>query len=277
MPSFPFAPDAVGMCPATLLTPPRSFDAASIDRVVHASAAAGFPSMSLWLTYVRLIGIDATRALIDDAGIAVRAVEAVSLWADGPTVALEEAEQVLDFAGALGADLVLAARMDPIPDLGAATDSFAAVCERAARRGARVAIEFIPCSGVPDLATAWQIVRDSGAENGGILLDFMHWQHQPGGPNLELLRTIPGRHIPYVQVCDARAERISNDEYLAVALGGRPAPGDGVVDIDAVLGTLAEIGADPYFAYEVFNAELASKGAEAMASHLRANALTLFD
>ena len=73
----------------------------------------------------------------------------------------------------------------------APTEGFAALCEHAAEHGVRVAIEFLPWSAVPDLATTWQIVRGSGTTNGGIVIDMLHWQRQPGGPNLELLRQIP--------------------------------------------------------------------------------------
>ena len=143
--------------------------------------------------------------------------------------------------------------------------------------GVRVAIEFLPWSAVPDLATAWQLVQESGAANGGIVIDMLHWQRQPGGPNLELLRQIPGDRIPYVQVCDAAPGPSGTHDYLAEALTARPAPGQGCVDIAALLGVLAEIDADPYFALEVFNPELAARGPSAMAAELRRATRTVFD
>jgi sugar phosphate isomerase/epimerase len=53
-------------------------------------------------------------------------------------------------------------------------------------------------------------------------------------------------------------------------LGNRRLPGDGVVDIARLLQTLDAIGADPWFAYEVFNQDLAAGGPETMARTLRA-------
>ena len=55
-----------------------------------------------------------------------------------------------------------------------------------------------------------------------------------------------------------------------IALGNRRLPGQGEVDIARLLRTLDAIGADPWFAYEVFNQGLAAGGPEAMARTLRA-------
>jgi sugar phosphate isomerase/epimerase len=188
-----------------------------------------------------------------------------------------DADEQLDVASAFGADLLLACTLDPTMDATRATEGFAALCERAAEHGVRVAIEFLPWSAVPDLATAWQIVQGSGATNGGIVIDMLHWQRQPGGPNLELLRRIPGDRVHYVQVCDAAPGGPVADDYMTEALTARPVPGQGCVDIAALLGALAEIDADPYFALEVFNAELAARGASAMAAELRRATRTVFD
>src|SRR5207344_774561 len=133
----------------------------------------------------------------------VRAVEAATRWAEGPEAAVADADEQLDVASAFGADLLLACTLDPTMDATRATEGFAALCERAAEHDVRAAIEFLPWSAVPDLATTWQLVQESGATNGGIVIDMLHWQRQPGGPNLELLRQIPGDRIHYVQVCDA--------------------------------------------------------------------------
>jgi sugar phosphate isomerase/epimerase len=233
--------------------------------------------MAVWTFRVLQYGLDKARVRFDDAGLTVRAVEAVTEWGAGPEVAVKEVEKHLDVASELGADILQAAILDPSLDFPRAVDGFAAVCERAAAQSVRVSIEFVPWFGVPDLATAWRIVQESGATNGGICLDMLHWERQPGGPNLELLREIPGERIPYVQLCDAAptAPR-SGDEYMTAALSARPLAGEGVVDIPAVLETLVAIGADPYFAFETFNTELARSGPEAMARRLRENAHTVF-
>jgi sugar phosphate isomerase/epimerase len=158
-----------------------------------------------------------------------------------------------------------------------AIEGFAALCERAAKRGVRVVLEGIPSFMPVDLAMAWSIVRQSGAANAGIDVDMMHWHYQRGGPDFELLRSIPGERIYYSQICDAAlAEAPSDEDYIRVAVSERPLPGDGVVDIRAVLKTLDDIGARPLYAMEVYNAELRRKGPEAMAKKVHEAADRLF-
>ena len=216
--SWPFTTDEIGMCPATLLVTPTDCSAADVELVARASARAGFGSLSLWASFAMTAGPEWARTVFDDAGVVVRVVEAVSNWIDGPDEAIAGDEAQLELASILGADVVSAATINPTIDLARATDGFAAVCRRAAERGMRVAIEFIPFTAIPDLATAWRIVHDSGAANGGIVIDMLHWHHQPGGPNIELLTRIPGEHIHYVQVCDAPpAQPPSARDYLGYA------------------------------------------------------------
>ena len=271
----PIEHGAIGICPAILLTDPMAADDEAFERVVHASAAAGFTSFSLWSFWATRYGTERTRDLLDSVGIRVGAVEAVTQWVGGPGVALDaEITATAEVATVLGSDTLLACTLEPeLASLDAATAGFAALCAHAAARDLRVCIEFFPWSGMPDLATAWRVVEGSGAPNGGIVIDMMHWQHQDGGPNFELLAQIPGEHIHYVQACDTVPPRAAAGDYMHEALGNRRLPGEGVVDIARLLATLDAIGAEPWFAYEVFNRELAADGPEPMAARLRAVAL----
>jgi sugar phosphate isomerase/epimerase len=272
MSSFTFDPATVGMSPGTLLPGhPATCEWPLFERVLRASSAAGFRTLSLWLAWAGQHGIEPTRALLDDLGLSVQVLEATGHWASGPDAVLQYADAQLDAASALGAGIVLAGGPQPSFEPGRAAEGFAAFCERAALHDVRVAIEFIPCRPVSDVRTAWQVVRDSGAENGGIVVDMMHWQYQPGGPDFDTLRAIPGRAVPFVQVCDApRATPPTMEDYITAAITERALPGEGVTDIAALLAALTDIGAEPYFAYEVFNTELASRGPEEMAAQLAA-------
>ena len=58
--------------------------------------------------------------------------------------------------------------------IGAMVDTFGALCERAAVHGAELTLEFIPGSGIPDLATALDIVTRTAAPNAGVLVDTWH-------------------------------------------------------------------------------------------------------
>ena len=87
--------------------------------------------------------------------------------------------------------------------LDEAAAAFAGLCDRAAEHGLLVHLEFLPWSRIPDLATAWQVVRGADRPNGGLMLDA--WHYFRSGPDGTLLRSIPGASILGVQLCDAPA------------------------------------------------------------------------
>ena len=114
-------------------------------------------------------------------------------------------------------------------------ESFAAVCDRAARSGARVHVEFTPFSGIPDLATAWEIVRGAGHRSGGLVFDT--WHYLRGERDDALLEEIPGAQIFAVQINDAAAEPIGS--LLQDTWRYRRLPGEGSFDLAGVLPILA--------------------------------------
>jgi sugar phosphate isomerase/epimerase len=267
----------IGMCPGPLAgTGAR--DAAQVRSVLEATAAAGFTSVAFATRWADFLGVDELVALTSDLGLDVRGLEAVLHWESGPEAAAAEMREHLDVAAALGATFVQAVLLTPpLPPMAQVAESFAALCQEASAFGVSVPIEFVPWTAIPDLATGWEIVETSGAPNGGICLDMLHWHRQPGGPNLDLLARIPGERIQYVQVADAPATvPDGRDGYLAMAMSERPVPGTGEVDIAAVLGALDAIGATPFVAFEVFNTELARQGAGVMAARLKDSAEALF-
>ena len=240
---------SLGMCTATLLAEPMAASATDVRAAVEAAVAAGFSELSVWAHQVEGIG--------DLAALGARAVcvEAAMAWA-GPdaAAAAAEAHRLADLAARLGAGLILAVTMEPVlADVGAARDNLAGLVEAAAQVGARVCVEFLPWSGVPGLAAAWQLVEPLGA-GAGVLVDTWHWQRQPGGPCPDLLADIPGERIGYVQLCDAAPDPAP--DVLDEAMTGRLLPGDGVVDFTSLLSVLDRIGARPFLATEVFNPEL---------------------
>jgi sugar phosphate isomerase/epimerase len=265
------------MCPSPLLgTRPR--DASTVRGALEATAAAGFTSVAFATRWAEMLGVEDTVALCDDLGLDVRGLEAVLHWETGPDDAAAEMREHLDIAAALGATFVQAVLLTPpLPPMAQVAESFAALCEEAKAFDVSVPIEFVPWTAIPDLATAWEIVETSGAENGGICLDMLHWHRQPGGPNPELLARIPAHHVQYVQVADAPSAVASGrDAYMAQAMSERPIPGTGEVDIPAVLAGLEAIGATPFIAFEVFNNDLAAQGMDVMASRLKTAADVVF-
>jgi sugar phosphate isomerase/epimerase len=261
----------LGMCPATLLPDPMQCDAAAFASCIEATADAGFEFVSLWPFHTAAIGLEAAAELLHSAGVSVRSVEAATKWSGADTDAIrDEALPLLDFARRFGADSLAACRMEEDPaSLAQATEGFSTLCGMAEAEGVRVCLEFLPWTGIPDLRTAWQIVHDAGAANGGLLVDTWHWTRQPGGPDFDLLRQIPGDRIHFVQLSDT-APATAQAGLFAETMTDRRLPGTGTTDLRALFAALKEIDAHPMLAAEVFSSSLSATGPRAMATAVRA-------
>jgi sugar phosphate isomerase/epimerase len=163
-------------------------------------------------------------------------------------------DDMLGMCAEAGCVAVTAVAMDscsvPISDL---SQPFAELCDRAASSGVDVHLEFIPMTVVNDLATAWDVVRDAGRPNGGIVFDTWHFFR--GHPDLQLLKTIPGERIFAVQVDDA--DPIPHGPLWEDTLRRR-LPGDGSFDLEGALSVLADIGGLRWVGPEVMHPDLAA-------------------
>jgi sugar phosphate isomerase/epimerase len=273
-----FAADQVGICVSTLHVTPSQFVAEDVERLSRVAADAGFASLALQSYWVTRYGVDETRRMLDDAGLVAGALEGAIRWADGPEAATLDADELLDMTATIGARVLHGTSMAfELDSVSRAVDGFATLCERAEPYGIEVTVEPIPFQAIPDVAAAWEIVRESGAGNGGICIDLMHWQRQVGGPDLDEVRAIPGQYINYVQLSDDTGRPVSSaEEYMVECLTVRPVPGEGIIDVASMLSALADTGCDPFVAYQVCNTAMATAGADEMAARLRANAEQLF-
>ena len=256
------SPAGLGICTAALLADPMGADADAVRAAAQAARAAGFTQASVWLQH-----LDA----VEQAGLRVAVVEAAVSWANADRAAAEaEAGRLVAAAERLDASTIMAVCFEPhLSDLDAARDNLGVLVGRAGEVGARVCVEFLPWTGIPDLATAWDLVEPLGP-GCGIILDTWHWVRQPGGPAPDVLAGIPGERIGYVQLCDAAAEPAPDP--FTEAMTGRLLPGDenGVVDFAELSTGLAAIGATPFVAAEVLNPALVTElGATAAAAAIR--------
>ncbi|NND67957.1 MAG: sugar phosphate isomerase/epimerase, partial [Halioglobus sp.] len=147
------------------------------------------------------------------------------------------------------------------------TDAFGALCDRAAAEDLRVSLEFMPFTGITDLAVALRIVSAAGRDNGGIMLDFWH-HHRAGGSGSDLLQA-PGSKIFAVQLDDALAEPMA--DVMEETLNHRLLPGQGCIDLAGYMAALLTIGANPVYDVEVFNDALRSESAPERARQLYAS------
>lgn len=267
--------DDLTMCLAGFRVDPMQCDLAGLVEMIDAGIASGFRGASIWAAIVEPLareghGPKDLARQFARRGMQVRMVEALTEWTSGDRHAIDAAAKPLfALARELGAEEILTVTMDAtLVDLDRAASGFAYACDLAARDGLQLGIEFLPWSGVPDLRTAWAIVDAAGRENGGLVLDTWHWQRQPGGPDHDTLRSIPGDRIHVLQVNDVAA--VAGADLLTETMTARLVPGEGVVDYPALCASLEAIGAEPTVAPEVFNTELVRLGPAVLAARVGA-------
>ena len=252
------------LCSGTLARP-----TAFVDRV-DAAVAGGFAGLSLWgRDYWSARGeghSDADiRARLDANGLTVAELDPAWWWTPGSfdaesLVAIDDMDvfrygedELFSIADAVGARSVNAVEvLGGRWTLDAATEAFARLCERAAEHDLLVHLEFLPWSCVPDIATAWEIVRGADRPNGGIAVDAWHWFR--GNPDDSMLRSIPGSRILGVQLDDAPAEPEAN--LMSASLHERLLPGEGELDLAGLIAALHDIGAVAPIGVEVFSDDL---------------------
>jgi len=227
---------------------------------VRAAAAAGYDGIGLRAENYWAAGLDdaAMLAIAEQHGVRIAEVEYLTGW--GTAADRDEAQQakertVFHMARAFGVQHLNAGLLEKLP-LDVMAEEFAALCERAGQ-DLTVALEFMPYSGVPNLATAWRIVQ--GVPNAGLIVDCWHWAR--AGQQVTDLDAVPAERIISVQLCDVRAEPM---EPLRVeSLGYRLPPGKGYGDTVGLLRHLAGRGVTPaVMAVEVISDELLARGVD---------------
>ncbi|MEO0492641.1 MAG: sugar phosphate isomerase/epimerase [Actinomycetota bacterium] len=255
--------DMLSNCAPVLRADPYSLDNVALAESIEAGRAAGFDAVGLWGFHVMFGGDEAAR-IVADAGVPVQTIDAALSWVSGPSdEAAAEIDGLLALADQVGADVIHATTLDPEVDLDAAAEGYAQIAGRAEAAGKVLGLEFLPWTGIPTLAVANRICAHAGPA-AGILLDTWHWVRQPGGPDLELLRSLPGERITSVQLSDVAAT--SPLEVEQEAMTARLVPGQGVVDFAEVWEALDHIGATPVVAAEVMAADLVAEGPATMAA-----------
>lgn len=164
-------------------------------------------------------------------------------------------------ADALGARSITAVdpfeRTAPIDQM---MEAFAMLCDRAAQHGLLVHLEFLSWGPVPDMQTAWDIVRGAGRANGGIMLDVLHLIRSGGRG---MLARVPGDRIFATQLCDGLLDR-QGDCYADAA--NRDWPGQGQFEVTDLLRELRAKGCCAPLGVEVMGTVTAGLTPETLAS-----------
>jgi sugar phosphate isomerase/epimerase len=231
------------------------------DRV-RVAAEAGFAGIGLraenyWAA--RDAGLDdaAMLAALDRHGVRVMEVEYITAWGterDRDTTQREKERTVYHMARTFGVSHLNAGLLESLPP-DVITRAFGELCRRAGEL--TVALEFMPYSGVPDLGTAWTVVREAGEPNGALLVDAWHWTRS--GMTDDDLEPVPAETVVSVQLCDVGARPMS--PLREESLHHRLPPGRGHGDVAGMVRALSAKGVRPrVIAVEVISDELVSRG-----------------
>jgi len=135
------------------------------------------------------------KATLADTGVRIAQGEGFLIM---PGVEIAQTEAQLDLFAELGAPMVNCVTLEQ--DRPRATAQFAALAEMAAARGMNVSVEFMPLMWPATLADAQAFVRASGAANGRLMADAMHF-YRSGAATADLEAIDPAL-VAYVQICD---------------------------------------------------------------------------
>ncbi len=232
---------------------------------VRAAAAAGFEGIGLraenyWDAQDAGLDGPAMAEIAASAGVPVLEVEYLTGWgADSDRNDEQRRKElaVFEMARTFGVRHMNAGLLEHLP-VDQVTEAFAGLCDRAGD-DLTVALEFMPYSGVPDLATAWRVLEDAGRRNGALIVDVWHWAR--AGMTATDLAPVAADRIVSVQLCDVLASPMA--PLRAESLGHRLPPGQGHGDAVGLVRALHRHGVSPaVVAVEVISHDLVARGVE---------------
>jgi sugar phosphate isomerase/epimerase len=211
---------------------------APVDQIESASAA-GFDAVGLRLLAPHglqlaheIVGnkaqIRAICRACESTGVDILDVDVFTLAATTDMAVLYHA---LETAAEIGASIIQTVCDDP--DAQRARERFASLCAVAAVHGMNVAMEFMRWRQVSTIEEALIFVVQAGCPNGAICVDTLHLSRSGGTP--ASIAAVPVERMPYVQLCDARAEIPPLQDMLQEARHDRLYPGEGELWLDEIL------------------------------------------
>jgi sugar phosphate isomerase/epimerase len=228
---------------------------------------------------------DGLRQQLTAAGIEVTMIDALTHVLPGvpPPEALDPAtravmppdvlhppteEMVFRAAQVLGASIVNLTHYLGVPvPAEQMAEAVAGICRRARERGLRIALEFIPDTGLPTLPVTQEVIEACGEPNSGVTLDVFHL-HRSGG-TVEDVRRLPPDSIAGVQISD-RTPPLAGSVH--VPFQGRCLPGEGCLPLHDLMRAAFDNSPGATLDIEVLNVELSSMPVDVAAARLAAGA-----
>ncbi|WP_213336005.1 sugar phosphate isomerase/epimerase family protein [Enterococcus casseliflavus] len=178
----------------------------------------------------------------------VTEVEYITLWAD-PNKTIETPETLLQqfkeqtiyhMARLFGVGHINCGLMEKYP-AEVHIQAFKELCTRS--KELVIGLEFMPYSGVPDLASAWNIVKEADCDNGMLILDTWHWAR--ANMTAADLEGVPAEKVVSIQICDVLERRYPDTILRDESMHDRLCPGTGWGDTEGFLRALKAHGIKP--------------------------------
>jgi sugar phosphate isomerase/epimerase len=235
------------------------------DRCAQA-ARVGFSGIGIW--HADLEHVLETRSLADVAALldeyGLRYLELEFLWEwflDPSDDRRKESDKLRAFlweaAAALPAHHVKVGNIPGTPcDIPRLTEAYAELCADAAEHhDAKIVYEFMPPDvNVQTLETALAIVEGANAPNGGLAIDT--WHMAKLGIEPDALRSVPARHLGWVELSDGRWENMSDP--VDETINHRELPGEGEFPILEYVAAVRDAGYAGPWGIEVLSEKLRS-------------------
>jgi sugar phosphate isomerase/epimerase len=194
-------------------------------------------------------------SLLDSHGLQLVELEGVWDWVRSnqspDTQAGPEETTILHMAEAFGCRHVNVSLFFP-HEQAEIVDAYGTFCDRAAKAGLLVGLEFIPYNEIPTLGAAKAIVDMAARVNGGLTLDAWHY-FRCGATTAELL-ALSASDIVAVQLNDVLPA--AGPDLKEEGRHHRQAPGDGAGDLPGLIGALKELNVEAPVEVEIFSDDL---------------------
>jgi len=227
---------------------------------IRVTSEAGFDAIELWINDIyEYIGrggeVRDIESALGDHGLTVPCMIALRGWGEaiGPEyrIMLEEARRRMELAARIGAPLVVATPPRQSCDLTQLTDRYGDLLQIGRELGIHPTFEYISFfQGAQTLDVAWQVVQNVGEDDATLIADAFHTWNSPSRE--KLLKEIPGHRISHYHIDDGNPNlpRFQQTDPDRVMIG------DGVIDLDAEIEMLVEIGYNGMISLELFNQQL---------------------
>jgi len=235
------------------------------DRCAQA-ARVGFSGIGIWHADLQHVLETRTLAdvavLLDEYGLGLIELEFLWEWFLDPSDPRRKESDTLrtflwEAAAALPAHHVKVGNIPGTPcEIPRLTEAYAELCADAAEHhDAKIVYEFMPPDvNVQTLETALAIVEGADAPNGGLAIDT--WHMAKLGIEPDALRSVPARHLGWVELSDGRWENMADP--VDETINHRELPGEGEFPIGEYVAAVRDAGYDGPWGIEVLSEKLRS-------------------